>query len=114
MNIEQRLLLNWLAGIVLVTCCAMAAGSQAEDLETPTDLATDAIPQKDEVHQPTGSQWALFICGLPGDDEHHALYAETIESLHTSLTRLGVPAENIRVQFGDEPTADDGPAVSAA
>jgi hypothetical protein len=57
----------------------------------------------------------LIICGIPGDKEHHTLYSETVESFHQSLTkRLGFPAANVRIQFGAEPTDEDGPAVSTA
>jgi hypothetical protein len=79
-----------------------------------------ALAQDDPVaastsENPPGTKWALIVCGIPGDEEHHTLFSETIESLHESLmTRLGFPGENIRIQFGAEPTEEDGPAVSAA
>lgn len=69
----------------------------------------------DASKRPQGTSWALIICGIPGDEEHHTLFSETIESLHESLTtRLGFAADNVRVQFGAEPTDEDGPAVAAA
>lgn len=61
------------------------------------------------------TKWALIICGIPGDSDHHTEFSQTIESLHTSLKdQLGFPAENIRIQFGAPPNEEDGPAVQAA
>lgn len=81
--------------------------------------ATSAFAQDAAVSAATattpGTKWALILCGIPGDAEHHQLFSESIESLHGSLTKqLGFTANNIRIQFGAEPTADDGPAVTAA
>jgi len=78
-------------------------------------FAQDAPPATDASENHSGAKWALIICGIPGDEEHHTLFSETIESLHESLTkRLDFPANNIHIQFGAEPTDADGPAVSAA
>ncbi|MDA1053827.1 MAG: hypothetical protein O3C40_25545 [Planctomycetota bacterium] len=75
----------------------------------------DAPPSTDTSANQSGAKWALIICGIPGDEEHHALFSATIESLHQSLTqRLDFPASNVHIQFGAEPTDEDGPAVSAA
>ena len=91
--------------IAVVVACLSGAFGRTQD-EPNSSAASASRP---------GAKWALIICGLPGDDEHHTLYSESIESLHESLTaRLGFPASNIHIQFGAEPIAEDGPAVSAA
>ena len=53
---------------------------------------------------------ALIICGHPGDDEHRKQFAETVESLRTSLIdRLNFDAESVWVLFGGEEVPDDAP-----
>ena len=62
-----------------------------------------------------GVRRVLIICGHPGDDEHHKLFATIIERLQTGLiTNLGVLPEQIQVQFGAEPTADDPLVITSA
>lgn len=87
-----------LAGVLGVFTCLSAARAQPE--------SESAVP--DNRH-------ALIICGHPGDDEHRALYAETVEKLHRALTsHYGFAAGDIRILFGSETGADDGPALQAA
>jgi hypothetical protein len=63
----------------------------------------------------TGTRRALVICGLPGDDEHHTLYAGAVEKIAKGLVdRCGFEAANVRVRFGVEPRDDDGPAVKGS
>lgn len=82
---------------------------------SPTVQAQDAVASEDPVERDQGAKWALIICGIPGDEDHHTLFSETIESLHESLVKqLGFEAEKIRIQFGAEPIEEDGPAVSSA
>ena len=51
---------------------------------------------------PQGTRRVLIICGHPGDDEHHTLFAETVSRLHRGLiSTLGLEAEQIDLQFGD-------------
>ncbi len=48
-----------------------------------------------------GVRRALIVCGLPGDDEHRSLYADTVLSIHKSLTeKYGFPAAEIWIRFG--------------
>ena len=57
----------------------------------------------------------LIICGLPGDDEHRKLFAETVEKLHKALTeRYGFAASEVLVRFGVDKQAGDGPALARA
>lgn len=97
MILVRRYCFGFLAGVPVCICFAAA---YSQDIPPVTE---------------SGTKWALIICGIPGDDDHHKLYSETIESLHQSLTTsLDFPAANIHIQFGAEPTDADGPAVSAA
>lgn len=53
---------------------------------------------------------ALIICGHPGDDEHRKQFAETVESLRTSLIdRLQFDSESVWVLFGGEDAPQDVP-----
>ncbi len=57
----------------------------------------------------------MIVCGLPGDDEHRQLFAETIEKLYSALTeRHGFAAERTSVLFSDEPGDQDGPALKSS
>lgn len=65
--------------------------------------------------QSEGVRRALIICGLAGDAEHRALFAETAELLVSGLTtHHGFAAENVELYWGDEPIEKDGPAVRAS
>lgn len=93
----------------LLAIALMLLGSHANG------LAQDAPTLNDIPETPSGAKWALIICGIPGDEDHHKLFSESIEGLHQSLTTsLGFPVANIHIQFGAEPSAEDGPAVAAA
>jgi len=62
-----------------------------------------------------GTRRALIVCGLPGDDEHRKLFAETVEKLHKALTtRYGFPASEVLVRFGVASQPGDGPALAKA
>ena len=75
-----------------------------------------------EPGSPSGAQSAavptrraLIVCGLPGDDEHRKLFAETVEKLQKALTeRYGFAASEVFVRFGLEKLSGDGPALSGA
>ena len=63
----------------------------------------------------SGIRRALVICGLPGNDEHRALYAGAVEKVARALIdRCGFEATNVWVRFGDEPKDDDGPALKGS
>ncbi|APW59175.1 hypothetical protein [Paludisphaera borealis] len=62
-----------------------------------------------------GTKRALVICGIPGDDEHRALFAGAVEKIVSALTtRCGFEAADVFVRFGDPVTAGDGPALQKA
>ncbi|HEV3312064.1 MAG TPA: hypothetical protein VG815_16255 [Chloroflexota bacterium] len=75
-----------------------------------------------EPGSPSGAQSAavatrraLIVCGLPGDDEHRKLFAETVEKLQKALTeRYGFAASEVLVRFGLEKLSGDGPALAGA
>jgi hypothetical protein len=85
-----------------------------------TAAAQDATPAPSSDQPPAAvhnveTRRALIICGLPGDAEHHKLFAETVTRLSDALcTRLGFPAEHVHVLFGDEPAAGDSAVVQSA
>jgi hypothetical protein len=55
----------------------------------------------------------LIICGLPGDDEHHKLFAGAIDKLRKALTgRCGFAASEVLVRSAVETQAGDGPATA--
>jgi hypothetical protein len=62
-----------------------------------------------------GTRRALIVCGLPGDDDHRKLFAETVEKLYKALTeRYGFAASEVLVRFGAEKVSGDGPALAGA
>ena len=62
-----------------------------------------------------GARHALILCGHPGDEEHRALFAESIERLHKALTeQYEFGADNVRVLFAEGPMDEDGAAVSGS
>lgn len=70
-----------------------------------------AAPQAEEA----GTRRALVICGLPGDDEHRAQYAETVETIARALTeRYGFAAADVAVRFGEKAREGDGPALKGS
>jgi hypothetical protein len=59
-----------------------------------------------------GTKRALIICGLPGDDEHRAMYAGATEKIARAMVdRCGFSDSNVWVRFGVEPKDGDGPAL---
>ena len=87
------------ARFALLTAILLAGASRGQETPVPPPAAPfSGLPAAE-----TGAKWALIICGIPGDAEHHELYSQSVESLHESLTKgLGFPADNVRVQFGAE------------
>ncbi|MFI5459337.1 MAG: hypothetical protein ACHRXM_28260 [Isosphaerales bacterium] len=84
-------------------------------------LSDGSVPRADDASraQPgqssgtVGTRRALIVCGLPGDDEHRKLFAETVEKLHKALTgRYGFPASEVLVRFGVASQPGDGPALA--
>jgi hypothetical protein len=63
----------------------------------------------------TGTRRALILCGLPGDESHRAMYAQSVEKLHKALVgRYGFSPEEVWVRFGSKPENGDGPALAKA
>jgi hypothetical protein len=63
----------------------------------------------------TGTRRALILCGLPGDDSHRAMYAQTVEKLHKALVeRYGFSPQEVWVRFGSKARSGDGPALAKA
>jgi len=77
--------------------------------------AGDTLPPPFSAPGPVGTRRALILAGLPGDDDHRALYAGVVEKIVKALTeRHGFPAAEVFVRFG-VPTRDgDGPALAAS
>jgi hypothetical protein len=49
-----------------------------------------------------GTRRALIVCGLPGDDEHHTLYAGAVAKIASGLAKhCGFAASAVWVRFGD-------------
>jgi hypothetical protein len=79
----------------------------------PGDLA-DQGPSLTPSAAP-GTRRALIACGLPGDDEHRAMYAGLVEKLAKTLVdRCGFAAPDVWVRFGTESRAGDGPALKGS
>jgi hypothetical protein len=60
---------------------------------------------------------ALIVVGLPGDDEHAALFKDTVLTWQKWLTgSLQFPTDGVRILFGDrgEPSLGAGPATRQA
>ena len=78
-------------------------------------VPADTLPPPFAAPGPVGTHRALILAGLPGDDDHRALYAGVVEKLVKALTeRHGFPAAEVLVRFG-VPTKDgDGPALAAS
>jgi hypothetical protein len=88
-----------LAGIVLFATIALAARSVADE---PSMAAK-------------GTRRALILCGLPGDDEHRALYAGATEQIVKGLVeQSGFATADVWVRFGNEPKPGDGPALQGS
>ena len=60
-----------------------------------------------------GTRRALILCGLPGDESHREMYAQTVEKLHEGLTgRCGFSPKEVWVRFGSKPVSGDSPALA--
>lgn len=72
-----------------------------------------AVPASEPVPSPaTGVRRALIICGLAGDADHRKQFGESVELVHTGLTRYhGFQSPNIRVLWGEKPTEKDPESV---
>ena len=67
------------------------------------------------AQEPIGVRRVLIICGHPGDEAHHKLFAEIVERLQQGLiTNLDVAPEHIHLQFGAETIPDDLPVIVTA
>ncbi len=63
----------------------------------------------------SGTRRALIVCGLPGDDEHRAMYAGAVEKIAGALAdRCGFAPSNIWVRFGAPAGDGDGPALKGS
>ena len=89
----------------------LLAQDAAADAAAP---ATNAVAAQTPGPDPAQTRRALIVCGLPGDEEHRKLFAETIEMLHAALTaRHGFAAERITLLFSGEAQESDGPALKS-
>lgn len=105
-------------GLALAAAALCVRPSPAQDPPgeaAPATATTSAEPAQTPGPDPAQARRALMICGLPGDEEHRQLFAETIEQLYAALiSRHGFAAERIAVLFSDETNDDDGPALKAS
>lgn len=91
-----------------------AQDATAEVAAAATDAIVDATAAQTPGPDPAQTRRALIVCGLPGDEEHRKLFAETIETLHAGLTaRHGFAAERITLLFSGEAQDGDGPALKS-
>lgn len=76
-------------------------------------IADEPPPAAEKApEQEAGVRRALILCGLPGDKEHRALFAQSVEQLYSGLTKhQGFDTRNVLVLWPDKPTESDGPAV---
>ena len=94
--------------IGLLAALLLAEVAVGQDAQGPTDPATGS-------KSATGTRRAILACGLPGDDEHRALYAGAIEKIAAGLVeRCGFEAANVWVRFGVDPVEGDGPALKGS
>ena len=84
--------------------------------QVPADRAEPkAAPAAVAPGVPAGTRRALIACGLPGDDEHRALYAGAVEKIAKALVdRSGFAASDVWVRFGTDPKEGDGPALKGS
>jgi hypothetical protein len=89
---------------------AVASAARARE---PAPPASGTAPTPPTIAP--GTRRALVVGGLPGDDEHRALYAGAIEKMARALVeRSGFAASDVWVRFGSEARDGDGPAVKGA
>ncbi len=106
-HLRSRLWVLAPAAGMLATLAVWPPGgpARADDPPAPKAAQSSAAPTKR----------ALIVCGLPGDDEHRKLFAQTVEKLYKALTeRFGFAASEVLVRFGVDKQAGDGPAISGA
>ena len=81
--------------------------------DPPTE--TRAVSVSSAAETAAGTKRALIVCGLSGDAEHHAKFAETMGKLHEGLTQhLGFAGGDVVVLFGDEPDDSDGDVIKSS
>jgi hypothetical protein len=98
---------SWLRAFSSWAVCLLAGWSVA--------LADESCSRSDVASATAGTRRALIVCGLPGDDEHRKLFAETVEKLHKALTeKYGFAASEVLVRFGVMSQPGDGPALAKA
>jgi hypothetical protein len=97
---------------LIVTGLAMVAGHIAR-ADTPESIEpSSAAPLRESAA--SGVRRALIICGHPGDDEHRAQFATSVEQLQTALVdRYGFDAESVWVLFGGEEPAPADPGIES-
>jgi hypothetical protein len=99
---------SWLRASSCVWAICVLAGWSAA-------LADEPRSGPGEPSATVGTRRALIVCGLPGDDDHRQLFAETVEKLHKALTeKYGFAASDVLVRFGVESKPGDGPALAKA
>lgn len=68
-----------------------------------------------QSEEESGVRRVLIVCGHPGDEAHHKLFAETIERLSEGLVKnLNVAPDHISIQFGAESQPEDPDIVANA
>lgn len=107
------LLFSLVIGFAVSAHALATAEKKAVESESPPANNVSAQPFRQQAT--AGTKHALIICGHPGDDEHRALFAETVVKLHKTLTtQYGFPAAAVRIQFGSETVDEDDPALRTA
>ena len=75
----------------------------------------DTLPAPFSAPGGVPTRRALILGGLPGDDDHRALYAGAVEKIAKALTdRYGFQASEVLVRFGVPTKEGDGPALAAS
>jgi hypothetical protein len=98
---------SWLRAFSSWAVCLLAGWSVA--------LADESCSRSEVTSATVGTRRALIVCGLPGDNEHRKLFAETVEKLHKALTeKYGFAASEVLVRFGVASQPGDGPALAKA
>jgi hypothetical protein len=103
----------WTAALTLVLAGVCFAGrdAAAQD-DSPGELLPPPLTSPGGA---AGVRRCLIICGLPGDDAHRKLFADSLELLYAGLVKQhGFAAANLHVLWGDKPTEKDGDAVRAS
>lgn len=100
-------LANWMALVTLTFAPGFARAEQS--LAAAASAYDDTAPSAPK-------RWAFLLCGLPGDDEHERLYADTLrETIITLTEHYGFPPSQVRFLAGsDEMLAAVPQATEAA